>query len=96
MKMDGFSFSNAHIKEENINAVFVPSFCHPVAEADLFNFMRFQTCNGDSGILSDALPELRLIKQTKAFLMHSQTENVSDKIIHISVLLKMYICISNL
>ena len=71
MKMGGFFFSDAHVKEKNMSAVFVPSFCHPVAEADLLDFVRFQTCNGDLGVLGDALSELGLIRQIKAFFMYS-------------------------
>ena len=96
MEMGYLLFSNMHVKKENMNAVLVPSFCHPVIKANLFSFMRFQTCNDDLGVLSDALSELGLIRQIKVFLMHSQTEDVNNEIVHILMLLKMYICMSNL
>ena len=95
MKMDHFPFPDTHVKKENMSAVLVPSFCHPIIKADLLNLVRFQTCNSDSEVLSDALSELRLIKQTKVFFIYSQTENVSNETIHIPVSLKMYICIND-
>ena len=96
IKISDFSFPNIHVKKENMSVIFVPSFCHSVAEADLLSLVRFQTCNNDSGVLSNALPELKLIKQIKAFFVHNQIENVSNETIYISVLLKMYICINDL
>ena len=95
MEMGGLPFPNMHVREENIDAVLVPSFCHPVTKADLLDFMGFQTCNDDLRVLSDVLPELGLIRQTKAFFVHSQTENVSDETVHVSVLLKVYVCMSD-
>ena len=94
--MGCLSFSDVHVKKENMNVIFVFSFCHPVAEADLFDFVRFQICNGDLRVLSDVLSELRLIKQTKVFFIHNQIENVNNETVHVLVLLKIYICMGNL
>ena len=96
MKMGHFSFSDVHVREENMSVIFVPSFCHFIVKADLLDLVRFQTCNSDLRILGDALSELGLIKQTKAFLIYSQTEDVSDEIVYIPVLLKIYICMGDL